>query len=86
MKRLLPKILFTLFLFQSLGVTAQVASPITSCPTMLAVARSGFNNYNNEPVFFYSLNPFTGSTVLLSGGPLKDPANPAANIDFNATE
>ena len=85
MKKILLNILPALALFGTINTTAQVSSPITSCPTVLAVARSGFNNYNNEPVFFYSVNPFTGTAVILPGGPLKDPANPAANIDFNAT-
>ena len=71
-----------LYLSQSF---AQVSQPFSTCPTIVAVARSGTNTYSNEPVDFYNLNPASGNTFLIAGGPLKDPANTANNMDINGT-
>ena len=63
---------------------AQVTVPFTGCPNeSLAIARSGSNNYAGESVNFYHVNAVTGSSVIIAGGPLKDPANTAVNMDIN---
>lgn len=65
---------------------AQVTVPIpfTGCPGVtLAEARGGTNTYNNDPVTLYNLDITTGLATAISGGPLKDPANTANNIDIN---
>ena len=62
---------------------AQVSQPFATCPTSVAVARSGTNTYNNEPVTFYNFSTASGAATALPGGPLKDPANPANNMDIN---
>ena len=69
-----------MFLSQSF---AQVSQPFATCPTSVAVARSGTNTYNNEPVTFYNFSTASGAATALPGGPLKDPANPANNMDIN---
>lgn len=78
------KILFSASLMLCLGQSfAQVSQPFPTCPATVAVARSGTNTYNNEPVTFYNLNTATGAATALPGGPLKDPANTANNMDIN---
>jgi hypothetical protein len=80
------KIIFTASVMLCLSQSfAQVSQPFSSCPAIVAVARSGTNTYSNEPVSFYNLNPASGNTSLIAGGPLKDPANPANNMDMNGT-
>jgi hypothetical protein len=80
------KILSTASLMLCLGQSfAQVSQPFPTCPATVAVARSGTNTYSNEPVSFYNLSPTTGNTTVIAGGPLKDPANPANNMDMNGT-
>lgn len=83
MKKSILSILCAFLLFPSL-IYAQVTMPFTNCPTSVAVARSGFNAYNNEPVYIYNLNTATGVATPYPGGPLKDPAAPANNMDINA--
>jgi len=79
-------ILLALSFVCSLGISyGQASSPFTGCPGVtIAIARPGINAYNNDPVTFYSLNTATGVTTALGGGPLKNPANTANNIDINA--
>ena len=84
MRILLPKILFTGLSISFLaGTKAQVSSPFTNCPQAVAIARAGNNTYNNEGVNFYNVNPATGAATVIPGGPLKNPASPANNMDFN---
>eukprot|EP00697_Spironema_sp_BW2_P017875 gnl/Spiro4/9699_TR5157_c0_g1_i1.p1 gnl/Spiro4/9699_TR5157_c0_g1~~gnl/Spiro4/9699_TR5157_c0_g1_i1.p1 ORF type:complete len:1009 (+),score=-108.50 gnl/Spiro4/9699_TR5157_c0_g1_i1:245-3271(+) len=68
-------------------VDGNVAVPIafTTCPTTnLAIARPGYNTYNNEPVSMYMMDTATGIATLIPGGPLKDPTT-NKNIDINGT-
>ncbi|MBC7423900.1 MAG: hypothetical protein H7334_10660, partial [Ferruginibacter sp.] len=81
------KIILLAFSFVcSLGISyGQASLPFMGCPGVsIAIARSGTNAYNNDPVTFYSLNTATGVTTALGGGPLKNPANTANNLDINA--
>ena len=64
---------------------AQVSQPFPTCPAAVAVARTGTNSYANEPISFYNVNPSSGSASVIGGGPLKDPSNPANNMDMNGT-
>ena len=74
------------FSFLSTLSFAQANSPFTNCPNVsMAIARNGTNSYNNEPVNFFQVNTTTGVSTIISGGPIKNPANPTANIDVNGT-
>lgn len=85
MKRVLQKSLFAIGIFFSLCAAAQSPVPFTGCPlTAVAVVRPGTNTYNNDPVSIYTINTASGAASQLPGGPIKDPANPANNMDVNA--
>ena len=82
MKSLPKSFLFLLFsiAFNTFG---QSPAPFSICPGVLAVARLGTNTYNGEPVNIYLVNPATGASTVLPGGPVKDPAAPVNNMDLN---
>lgn len=80
MIKILTTASLVLLMSQSFG---QALQPFPTCPATVAVTRSGTNTYNNEPVTFYNLNTASGAATAIPGGPLKDPANTANNMDIN---
>lgn len=79
----MKKLLVPCFLLSSIIAEAQVTSPFTTCPTVVAIARPGTNTYAADPINFYNINNTTGAATIIPGGPLKNPANPANNMDLN---
>lgn len=81
--KFLPKSFLFLILSVAFNSYAQTPTPFTICPGVLAIARPGTNTYNSEAVSIYIVDPVTGSASLIPGGPLKNPAAPANNMDLN---
>jgi hypothetical protein len=64
---------------------SQASHPYLNCPNVnIAIVRAGTNADVTNPYYLYNVNQATGAMALVPGGPYKDPANPALNLQINA--
>ena len=82
MKIFLP--ILSILLFTQMKGFTQATRPYRNCPNVnIAIVRAGTNADVTNPYFLYHVNNFDGTMTLMPGGPYKDPANPAANLQVN---
>lgn len=63
---------------------AQANDPYNECPAVnIAIVRAGGNAAVTNPYYLYNVNTITGTMTQVSGGPYKDPVNPALNMQVN---